>query len=32
MNFKTFREHVNELDDFVRMVASVFVEHRYVGG
>jgi len=32
MNLKTFREHINELDHFVRMVASVFVEHRYVGG
>jgi len=31
MNFKTFREHINELYHFVRMVASVFVEHRYVG-
>jgi len=25
MNFKSFREHINELDHFVRMVASVFV-------
>jgi len=31
MNFKTLREHIYELDHFVRMVASVFVEHRYVG-
>jgi len=30
-NFKTFREHINELDHFVRMVASVFMEHRDVG-
>ena len=30
MNFKNFREHIYELDHFVRMVASVFVEHRYV--
>jgi len=31
MNFKTFREHIYELDHFVRMVVSVFVEHRYLG-
>ena len=31
-NFKTFREHINELDHFVRIVASVFMEHRDVGG
>ena len=30
MNFKTFRKHIYELDHFVRMVASVIVEHRYV--
>jgi len=31
MKFKTFREHINELDLLLRMVATVFVEHRYVG-
>ena len=30
-NFKTFLEHVNEVDHFVRMVISVFMENRYVG-
>jgi len=30
-NFKTFPEQINEFDHFVRMVASVFMEHRYVG-
>jgi len=31
-NFMTFREHINELDHFVRTVASGFMEHRYAGG
>jgi len=31
-NLKTFREHINELDHFVRTVASGFMEHRDVGG
>ena len=31
-NFKTFPEQINEFDHFVRMVASVFIEHRYDGG
>jgi len=26
-NFKTFREQKNQLDNFVRMVASFFIEH-----
>jgi len=30
--FKTLREHINELDHFVRIVASVFMEHRDVWG
>ena len=30
MNFKTFREHIYDLDHFVRMLALVFVEHRHV--
>jgi len=31
-NFKTFREQINELDHFVRIVASGFMEHRAIGG
>jgi len=31
-NFKIFLEQINEFDHFVRMVASVFMEHRYAGG
>jgi len=31
-NFKALREHINELDHFVRIVASGFMEHRAVGG
>jgi len=31
-NFKTLREHINEFDHFVRIVASGFMEHRDVGG
>jgi len=31
-NFKTFREHINDLDHFVWSVASGFMEHRYAGG
>ena len=31
-NFKTFPEQINEFDHFVRMVASVLMEHRYAGG
>jgi len=31
-NFKTFREQINELDHFVRIVATVFMGHRAVGG
>jgi len=31
-NFKTFREHISELDHFVRTVASGFMEHTDVGG
>jgi len=30
-HFNTFREHINELDHFVRTVASVFMEHRDFG-
>jgi len=28
----TFREEIYEFDYFVRMVASVFIEHRSAGG
>ena len=31
-NFKTFPEQINEFDHFVRMVASVLIEHIYAGG
>jgi len=31
-NFKTFPEQINEFDHFVRMVASVLIQHRYAGG
>jgi hypothetical protein len=30
-NFKNFLENINELDHFVRMVVSVFMENRYIG-
>jgi len=31
-NFKTFQEQINEFDHFVRIVASVPMEHRYARG
>ena len=31
-NFKAFPEQINEFNNFVRIVASVLLEHRYAGG